>query len=452
MAIAHTHYVEPWDPGIEKPLSSFDREMGNLLQASRDPAGFPTALFLILRIGLDPLRPCEKRGCCNRNAVMCACIGGNALLLSVLLLLPSLSCRSGPGEEMDRLTETRDEYGYTALDYACQYHQADCVAILAHAGVSLDSCKDKYKLVAKTLLREAGCPLDHLYSGSGGAQRNTNYGAKGLILRINSAAMAFGEAVVPYAMAMTFVGTLSVSVLHCDSALTVVSILVQLAVCTLIVRTRGTDPGLWRCHDITPLDEDRHYASYIRKECLRANAQFPKFQGKAGTKSMVVKYITAMQALEHDLKKHVCHVCRCWRPNGARHSVKAACCVQGYDHFCYFFGVDIGQRNQLYYDASVLGFNIGIPLCVVDLAHALATHDLIEGHAAVLTLPALATRTIYSALFTPYPQITPVPMSVFALWLVLMWAFVAALGLNGLYRRLRRSRREKAKGADKKNQ
>ena len=87
---------------------------------------------------------------------MCACIGGIALLLSVLLLLPSLSCRSGPGEEMDRLTETRDEYGYTALDYACQYHQADCVAILAHAGVSLDSCKDKYKLVAKTLLREAG--------------------------------------------------------------------------------------------------------------------------------------------------------------------------------------------------------------------------------------------------------------------------------------------------------
>ena len=119
---------------------------------------------------------------------------------------------------------------------------------------------------------------------------------------------------MPYAMAMTFVGTLSVSVLHCDSALTVVSILVQLAVCTLIVRTRGTDPGLWRCHDITlgrgpPL-------RLLYPQGLRANAQSPSSRAK-GTKSMVVKYTTAMQALEHDLKKHVCHVCRCWRPNGA---------------------------------------------------------------------------------------------------------------------------------------
>ncbi len=439
-----THYVEPWDPAIEKPLSSFDREMGNLLQASRDEAGagFSIVLFLILRIGLDPLRPCEKRGWCNRNAVMCACIGGNALILAVLLLLPSLGSRSRPGEEVDRLIETRDEYGYTALDYACQYHQAECVAMLAHAGVPLDSCKDKYRPVAKSLLQEVGCPLEHLYNGSEDARRNANFGAKGFIARINSAAMAFGEAVVPYAMTASFLCTLSVSALHCHSALTVLSILCQLAVCTLIIRTKATDPGVWRWREQS-VHEDHDYASYIRKECLRINATFPKFQGKEGSTTMVKDYTAAMQALEQDLKKHVCHVCRCWRPRGARHSTKTHACVQGYDHFCYFFGTDIGARNQVYYTSAVVGFNIGIPLSLLDLAYALTastSHSPGYTNTAVLTLPAMATRTIYAALFTSHPEIIPVLLSVFTLWLILMWAFVVALGGVSVYRSVKRSR------------
>ena len=92
------------------------------------------------------------------------------------------------------------------------------MSILAHAGVPLGSCKDKYRLVAKSLLEEVGYPLEHLYSGSGGAQRNENFGMKGFIARINSAAMAFGEAMVPYAMTMSFLCTLSISALYFQSA------------------------------------------------------------------------------------------------------------------------------------------------------------------------------------------------------------------------------------------
>ena len=158
-----------------------------------------------------------------------------------------------------------------------------------------------------------------------------------------------------------------------------------------------------------------------------------------------------MKKLEKRLKMHVCHVCRCWRPCGARHSAKACCCVLGYDHFCYFFGANIGVKNQLYYDIAVIGFNIGIPLCLVDLAHALiASRSLITGYrpSTVLTLPAMATSTIYEALFASQIDTTSVLLSIFLLWLILMWGFVLILSLQRLHKLW------KASGADeeKKNE
>lgn len=394
-------------------------------------------MYFVMRIGLDPLRPCDKRGWVRRNALMCACIGGHTSILAVLLLLPSLSGRAGVGEELDRVIETRDDYGYTALDYACQYHQADCVAMLTHAGVPLDSVKDKYKGIAKSLIKEAGYPSDYEWHGTTSTSPIENYGAKAFISRVNTTSLILGESLVPYVMGLSFLGTLSFSASHCDSMLTAISVVVQIVLCIFIIITKCTEPGIWLWRQMLS-DEDKeekyNYASWIRRECLRVNADFLKLH--ANTKD-IKKYSEAMRGLEKLMKTHICHVCRCWRPAGARHSTKTQSCIEGYDHFCYFFGVDIGKKNQVWYNLAIIGFNIGIPLCLIDMAKALVRYSLLEATAdvGVLSLPRLASSTVYHAIFNPTPRATPVILSVFCIWLALMWLFVSALGAYALYKR-----------------
>ena len=85
-----------------------------------------------------------------------------------------------------------------------------------------------------------------------------------------------------------------------------------------------------------------------------------------------------------DFKLSNCKYCQHMRPKGTAHSPRGKCCIMGFDHYCTFLQMDIGERNLRHF----IIFLVHCFLCVANAAGAfikpwfflivLGKEDLIE--------------------------------------------------------------------------
>ena len=452
--------VEPWESSQgthESNVSNFDRLMSSFCE-SASRGDFAMVVYFMVRVNLDPLRSCGKRGWSGRTPLMIACIGGHDDCVGAMV------CLREARQSLDLIMETRDEFGCTALDYACQYRSEKCISVLLHTGVPVDSAiLPKYRALARVTMRKLGGLVGVERMASGGDEDEDLKGGEGTEKwGVRRRMVEFTYKVTPWSMAASFVGSFLYLLARLLSSIggggetsagfsLTGLIIVQLMVTTvglLVLKTIRSDAGVY----VMRRDSDGNvveYGEYIRRECLQGDAAATPVS-KGFRVADTNAYRARLELTRAAINTHCCHICRCWRPAGTRHSSRTGKCISGFDHFCLFFAADVGRKNHRYFLLSVFGFNTVLPFLLMDMSLVLTDTP------HLLWLPFAAIARLYSFFASssfPSPVITAghreALLATGCLWLWLIWVFVFLLLVQTLYKQtstllnLTRTKKEK---------
>lgn len=434
---------EPWESSVgeEESLSNFDKLMSSFCEAASH-GDFAMLVYFMVRVSLDPLRVCGKRGWSGRTPLMVACIGSHDDCVA------AMTCLSVARHSLDQMMETRDEFGYTALDYACQYRSEKCISILLHAGVPVDSALlSKYRALARAVMGKLGGLIGvEMMASSGrgieGAQQKEESSTEKQ--SFNRRLMELTYKVTPWSMTISFVGIslYLLARLLCNlrdgplasagfSSTGLVGVMLMVvAVGSLVMKTARSDAGIYVARRESASNVE--YGEYIRRECVESDAAAaPKGFRVANTES----YRAQLELTRSSINAHCCHICRCWRPSGTRHSKRSGKCIRGFDHFCLFFATDVGQENHTLFLWAICGFNVTLPFLLMDMCLVLI------GTQHLLWLPFAAIAKLYSFFVSssyPSPVVSTghqeALLAVGCLWLYLIWVFVFLLLVQTLYK------------------
>lgn len=414
----------PWQASIDDNLSNFDKLMASFCEAA-SRGDFGLVVYMMVRVGLSPMRSSSKRGWSGRSPLMVACIGGHSDCVAAMLTL-SLDANT-----LGSILNSRCDYGCTAFDYACQYRSEKCMCILLHTGVPVDSAMTPtYRAIALAILDK----MDVAFTYDDEPQLVKDGSGK----RWKGRLMELTYKLTPWSMGLSFICTFMYLLLRLSpwvstdasegfsSKALVAILLMESMVCALVVMTVRRDAGVYSA---SAVESGIEYGDWIKRECLEGDAEAsPRSQGIKVPDTAA--YRARMELTRAAINVHCCHICRCWRPAGTKHSSRTGRCVKGFDHYCLFFATDVGLNNQTYFICAVLGFNATLPLLLMDMS------ILLTGRQQLLWLPVAALTKIWYTLASSSSSSREVALlASMGIWLYLIWIFVLLLLIQLLYRR-----------------
>ena len=442
----------PWQAQIDEKLSNLDKLMASFCEAASG-GDFGLVIYLMVRVGLDPMRACMKQGWSGKSPLMVACISGESDCVAAMLSL-NLSATN----VLDSILHTRCDFGCTAFDYACQYRHEKCISLLLHTGVPYNSAiTPTFRAIALTMLKKLDVPLDSSVDEC--VEENV---VRDRRLRLKGRLAELTYKLTPLCMVLSLVGTfvyLMVRLMYFGTWPTVAddgisfrtllfTLLMESTVCLLVIATIRSGAGIYSAKSESSGIE---YADWIKNECLEADLEAsPRTQGVKVADTNA--YRARLELTRATMQVHCCHICRCWRPAGTRHSKKSNKCVREFDHYCYFFASDIGLSNRTCFELAVLAFNMTLPLLLIDMSWVLTGRNELL---LLLLIPVTSVTRIISSFSSSYTEhsafMQETCLALSCMWLYLIWIFVVLLAIQQLYKRLRKISRSFS-SLEKKNQ
>jgi hypothetical protein len=330
-------------------------------------------LYFLLEVHLDPYFIQKQR-----NAFHIAAHHGHVNLLLVLWLARNKSSEVKPFRKLNAslLLQLKDNLNNTAKDYAIYKKDQKMLQVLAY----IDQMEKEEEEVEEEEEEEEEEDEEEEKEKKEEEDDDDDDDQSIMIAKEIGLWTQYVIKLGPYLTSMSFAVAflLSLSILYSmerTDGVTQLNVVSQIIFHLLLIYTKSIDARfVFKEHEAInpPSMESLSYTAFLQQRQHRYHI-FHK--DCAAKKNIINQYIEYYATEDQYLQTHMCHLCRIVRPQGTRHSRVTNKCIEDFDHYCVFLGMDVGGRTTNYIPFFItLSFLVFVTFPVAVLTYGKYTH------------------------------------------------------------------------------